>query len=90
MFAFIKDLKFMEEIKQAGFNGTYCITLVDDKNFYSGNKRDGIYSFFRGNKAITGTIEKPTGQRKEQIMICNSYLVNWKDCGKRKFYMIKI
>ena len=38
MFAFIKDIKFMEELKQAGFSDTYCLTLVQDKKFFSGKK----------------------------------------------------
>ena len=52
MYSFIKDICFMEEMKQAGFDKTYCFALVDDKNFYSGKKQDGIYAFFRGNKKI--------------------------------------
>lgn len=55
MFSFVKDIKFMEELKVAGFNAAYCLTLVEDKNFYSGQKQDGIYAFFRRNKAVHGT-----------------------------------
>ena len=33
----------MEQLKDFGFSGTYCVTLVKDKNFYSGLKKDGIY-----------------------------------------------
>lgn len=50
MYSFVKDIRFMEELKQKGFDNTYCLTFVDDKNFYSGKKTDGIYSFFRAEK----------------------------------------
>ena len=35
MYSFSKDIKFMEELKTKGFNNTYCLTLVNDKNFYT-------------------------------------------------------
>src|SRR5699024_7539647 len=43
MFNFIKDIKFMEEANQLVFTNTYAVTYVQDKLFYSGSKRDGIY-----------------------------------------------
>ena len=46
MFSFVKDIKFMEKMKEAGFTAAYCLTLVEDKNFYPGQKRDGIYMYF--------------------------------------------
>ena len=77
MFAFIKDIKFMEELKQAGFSDTYCLTLVQDKKFFSGKKQDGIYSYFRGKKSIHGIITKPTGHKNELIKIKGTYSIEW-------------
>ena len=65
MFSFVKDIKFMEELKEAGFDNTYCLTLVQDKNLYSGQRRDGIYSYFRSKAPVQGTICKPTGRKYE-------------------------
>lgn len=77
MFSFIKDIKFMEQVKNAKlkdvckegkFAETYVLTLVDNKNFYSSNRgKNKIYSYFRKNcvdipKEI---IEKPTGNKEE-------------------------
>lgn len=28
--------------------------IVEDKNFYSGQKKDGVYGFFRGDEPIHG------------------------------------
>ncbi|MBP5444534.1 MAG: hypothetical protein J6Y28_00040 [Acholeplasmatales bacterium] len=50
MFSFIKDIKFMEEVKELGFTSTYVMTIVDDHNFYTGNI-GGIYSFLEAIKS---------------------------------------
>lgn len=90
MFSFIKDIKFMEEMKTAGFDSTYCLTLVEDKNFYSGEKQDGIYSYFRGNTPIHGVITKPTGKKDFELNIEKSYLIDWKTIQDMKYYLITI
>ena len=91
MFAFIKDIRFMEELKEKGFDKTYCLTVVNNKNFYSGKKIDGIYSYFRTNKIIEGRIIKPTGTKDEIISLKNQYKINWKVNGKeQKYYVVKI
>jgi hypothetical protein len=103
MFSFIKDIKFMEEIMKegakVGFKTTYCLTLVEDKNFYSG-KNDKIYAYFRGENPIPvqGKIQKPTGNNEEQITITGTYAIHWLPCHKegdektknRKYYIVKI
>ena len=77
MFSFVKDIKFMEQLKEAGFDSAYCLTLVQDKNFYSGQKREGVYAYFRGGDPVRGEIVKPTGKRDEQICINGIYEVKW-------------
>lgn len=91
MFSFVKDIKFMEELKKAGFDSTYCFTLVQDKNFYSGQKQDGIYAYFRGKEPICGTIIKPTGKKDENLCINGIYKVVWEEIGMGiKYYTINI
>ena len=90
MFSFVKDIKFMEEMKEAGFNAAYCLTLVEDKNFYSGQKRDGIYAFFRGGESVHGLICKPTGKKDEQIAVKGKYEISWMDCRNMKYYLVHI
>lgn len=90
MFSFVKDIKFMEELKAAGFDSTYCLTLVQDKNFYSGQKQDGIYAYFRGEDPVHGTIIKPTGKKEEQILINSFYNINWVACGNMKYYVVEM
>lgn len=83
MYSCVKDIKFMEELRENGFNGTAVLTFVDDRNFYSGRLRTGIYSYFRATTPISGVIEKPTGRREERrddhCDFSESYNVNWQE-----------
>lgn len=88
MYSFVKDIKFMEQLKEAGFDGAYCVTLVQDKNFYSGNKVDGVYSYFRNGNTIHGTIIKPTGKKDESIEVHGEYQVEWKSINNWKYYIV--
>ncbi|MBO5912951.1 MAG: hypothetical protein J6Q76_05725 [Clostridia bacterium] len=90
MYSFIKDIRFMEELKENGFDNTYCLTLVKDKNFYSGNKTDGIYSFFRVGQPICGTIKKPTGKSIQSISISKNYYITWKSCNNMQYYLLEM
>lgn len=90
MFCFIKDIKFMEQMKENGFNDTYCLTIVSDKKFYYGKKLDGMYAFFRDGKLVNGLINKHTGKRDEQIIINGNYKINWEGCGDKRYYLVQI
>lgn len=89
MFSFVKDIKFMEELKAAGFDSTYCITLVEDKNFYSGKRQDGIYAFFRNSNYIHGEVVKPTGKKDEKLIIERTYRICWLGNESVKYYIVQ-
>lgn len=89
MFSFIKDIKFMEQLKENGFNSTYAVTLVDDHNFYEGTKVDGIYAYFRNRKIINGLISKPTGKKDESFTVNGSYNISWKPLEKYHYYIVE-
>lgn len=83
----------MEELKSMGFNKTYCLIVVNDKNFYSdsGVKTDNvIYSYFRNNNIIHGVIRKPTGNKDRVINVMGNYLIKWNNCSDNKFYIVSI
>lgn len=84
MFSFIKDIAFLEELKeQIRFKKCYAVVLVDDHNFYRGAARKGsIYSFFRAGSLINGKINKPTGAKDKSYNIAGRYRVDWKDLGQ--------
>ncbi len=77
MFSFCKDIAFLEQLVDSGFNHGYFIALADDELFYSGDKVDGIYGLFRNQQAITGEITKPTGRRDQAVYIKGCYKANW-------------
>lgn len=87
MFKFVEDIKFMEELKEAGFNKTYVIAIVDKKqgrNFYSNStsKNGGIYSYFRsdGNVLLNGSVSYPCLGKKANtgpLQINGSYKIQW-------------
>ena len=93
MYSFVKDIQFAEQLKKFGFQHTYCLALVDDRPFYSGNKTDGIYKYFRKECRVYGTIPKPTGAGKNEdfIKLDGKYPFTWEDAGEeRRFYVIEI
>ncbi|MGI6649025.1 MAG: hypothetical protein ACOX5W_08200 [Bacillota bacterium] len=66
MYSFVKDIKFMEELKSRGFTKTATVTLVSDRPFYEGRNNEGIYKFFREEYSVYGSIFKPTGVGKNE------------------------
>jgi len=91
MYSFIKDIKFMEQVKELGFNDTFVLILVEDHNFYSGKYTKGdIYSYFRGKEIIHGDIIKPTGSKNEKIEINGNYKIEWKNIDSHKYYIVDL
>ena len=91
MYSFVKDIVFMEQLKGNGFDATYCLTMVKDRNFYSGKKIDGIYAYFRRNEILGGTIEKPTGKSEESVALGKRYKIKWEGETKQlKYYIVDI
>ncbi|HHW7507471.1 TPA: hypothetical protein ACU21B_001315 [Mannheimia haemolytica] len=89
MYSFIKDIKFMEELRSQdfGFCGAACITLVDDALFYDGpSYPDKIYTPFRvrAGSFIPRKVYKPTGSeeaRSQFIELNGSYMIHWQSLG---------
>lgn len=103
MYSFVKDLKFLESLtannndllSQNSFAKGYFICLVDDKGFYSGSKRDQIYSYFRNEDfkvKIDTVTNKPTGENKDKseykILLNKKYTGNWKECKENLKYLL--
>lgn len=93
MYSFVKDIKFMEQLAQGGFDSTYCVSLVSDPLFYQGNIVAPIYRFFRHDNAVYGEVFKPTGERKhdESIILNGKYYFKWQSLDAlRKYYIIDV
>lgn len=92
MYAFTKDILFMEQLKSLQFTSTAAVTLVDDRAFYEGESNSGIYQYYRGGKTINGQIFRPTGRTKdtEHIDINGTYCIEWIPVGKSMYYIVEI
>lgn len=88
MFSFIKDIKFLEGLIDAGFSKCLSLVLVKDRLFYEGSKIDGIYKYFRGGETITGSFNNPTGRLKSSMEIIKKYKVEWKPLDEEYSYYI--
>lgn len=98
MYSFIKDIRFMEQLKSTepwGFTKTFAVCLVDNKNFYQGNVFHGkIYKYFRNQpQIIQGEIRKPTGKIKENdfISLEKQYQIQWQELNEKyRYYIVEI
>lgn len=78
MFSAFKDVKFLEQLVNRGFNKCYFIMFAEDPLFYeSRDGETGIYKKFRGKKLISGKIKKPTGGKDQVLQIRGKYEINW-------------
>ncbi len=90
MYAFVKDIKFNEELLKLSFTKTFAVVLVKDRPFYTGNNNSGIYRYFREEKRVYGTIKKPTGtiHASDSITLDGDYSINWSEAGSGRYYII--
>ena len=100
MFAFIKDIKFLEQLKDLGFEKCWSFVLANDPNFFKRTcreKEESIYEFFRSidkennrvdTNDIYGTIQKPTGDKDEIIVLDDTYKVEWTRVTDSLYYYI--
>jgi hypothetical protein len=78
MYSMCIDIAFLEQLKVAGFKRGYLIAFADDPLFWQGRKTDGIYGYFREQRALTGTIRKPTrGEGIPSVTISGQYTIDW-------------
>ena len=93
MYSFVKDIKFMEQLKERGFTNTCCVVLVSDRPFYQGKSNEGIYKYFREEFSVYGEIFKPTGlgRNNESITLSEKYNFEWQELSEtRRYYIIEI
>ena len=78
MFSACKDVAFLEQLVERGFDSGLFVMAADDKLFYQGSDTGGVYSYFRSGKPICGLIQKPTGAKDESFAIRGSYILTWR------------
>ncbi len=78
MFNACKDVAFLEQLVERGFDSGLFVMAADDRLFYQGSDTGGVYSYFRSGKPICGLVRKPTGARDESFAIRGSYILTWR------------
>lgn len=90
MFKGCQDLLFLEQLVATGFNSGLFVMAADDRLFWEGKDREGLYSCFRAGKPITGFISKPTGTKDESVTLKGSYIPRWHDAGPVRYFSLTI
>ena len=94
MFSFIMDLKFLEELKEFSINSNYFLAITDNHLFWKGDKKDGIYKYFRKSHFLDANEEiiKPAGVKSKSIALKNNYRIEWKNIESTdyKYLLIEI
>jgi len=90
MYKACEDILFLEQLLGAGFHRGYFVMLAEDPLFFQGPTTTGIYSYFRGNTPIHGTIPKPTGNTRQCLEVMGSYTVRWTAITERAKYALVV
>lgn len=88
----VKDIKFIESLKEEGFNETFCLVLTDNYKFaeYDGDSSKDIYNCLRNNNILTSRVSKPTGKNQgiEFINLNKKHEIKWIDLKEHKYSII--
>jgi hypothetical protein len=83
MFSFCKDIRFLEELKAAGFQNNLFVAFTNDHLFWEGPKTDGVYKPFRQSGKLEGVVKDPF--YNEDIKFENKYYFKWQDGFKDEY-----
>ncbi len=91
MFSICKDVRFLEQLMNSGFNECYFMMFANDPLFYMSKGDNGIYKMFRNEKLIKGEVRKPTGKKDEVLHIDGEYKIEWRTLkDKLKCFTIEV
>jgi len=81
MFKACEDISFLEELVADGFELGLFVMAADDVLFYKPDMAEGIYSYFRNQRLLHGSITKPTGAKGQFVTVQGGYTMRWKSAG---------
>lgn len=100
MYQAIRDVKFLEQLREINFNGCYSILITERQAFWQAPRaKAGIYHFFNGDQVNITTVELdhlPNFlHRKGPITLVRNYQGQWQDLtdsndNKWKYYVLDI
>jgi len=78
MFKACQDIRFLEQLCDAGFEQGLFVMVADDDGFYSPKRQNnGIYRFFRAGYPLHGSVRKPTGSQEHTLTFRGTYQITW-------------
>jgi hypothetical protein len=89
MFKCCQDIRFLEQLVDAGLAAGMFVMVVSDPLFYSGSPVD-IYAHFRAGVVLHGPIHSPTGTRDSVLNLRGCYTVEWRPAGSYRYACIKV
>lgn len=88
MFRFCEDIRFIEELKENGFNGGYAIVFTTIPELYTAPRRElnpknkenlKLYTSFRKEFSLSGKLQIKTGNLRGAVYLNGSYNLDWHD-----------
>lgn len=92
MFHFCQDVKFLEQLKEAGFTDNFFLALTPQSNFWSDSGKKGtIYEKFRKEKELYGEIKNEIGDSTEKITLSGRHKINWLSVNDTvRFFVMRV
>jgi hypothetical protein len=75
MFSACKDVAFLEQFDERGFDCGIFVMAADARLFCRGFDTGGVCSYFRSGKPICRLIRKPTGTKDKSFALRGSYIL---------------
>ena len=92
MFHFCQDIKFLEQLKEAGFTDNFFLALTPHRSFWSENGKKGtIYEKFRKEKELYGEIQNNIGDSTEKVHLNGRHKINWLSVNDTvRFFVVRV
>lgn len=92
MFHFCQDIKFLEQLKEAGFTDNFFLALTPQRNFWSETGKKGtIYEKFRKEKELYGEIQNNIANSTEKVVLKGRHKINWLSVNNTvRFFVLRV
>lgn len=91
MFKVCEDIRFLEQLREAGFGRCYFLMFCDDSNFFRPVGGSQIYDLFRRKRKLYGRVLKPTGRKNRVVDLDGTYIIDWKELkGELKYFFVRV
>ena len=92
MFRCCQDVRFLEQLKEAGFTGGFFLLITPLSNFWrNGGAAGTIYERFRKERELYGEIKNRIGGSKEKVCLKGRHRIGWITIkGSLRYCLIRV